>query len=255
MSTQTRKLNYSSIERIETVSAQLYNLVFRPNPANTSVPSTVVSNIRESILLISKDIEQEYPSFSNRLLELKNTLFSEFPAGFNTVIYINPVVFGQTIELLEVVKGLCIDRETKTNNWCPMIHPKIKRVSEKLYKDGNYANAACDAFIEINDRVKKLFMLRKPNVTNVPDGQDLMNKVFSDNDPVIEACDRSTDTGKNIHKGLRFMLAGAMAALRNPKAHANIQIDREEAMRRLIFASLLMQKIDEAVSYSKIEEQ
>ncbi len=243
------------IERIEAVSAQLYNLISLPNSANTPVPSMVISNIREGILLISKDIELEQPLFSKRLVEHKNSLFTEFPAGFNTVTYINPVIVGQTIELLGVVRELCIDRETKTNNWCPMIHPAIKRVSEKLYKDGNYANAACDAFIEINDRVKKLFVLRKPNITNVPDGQDLMNKAFSDNDPVIEACDRSTDTGENIHKGLRFMLAGAMAALRNPKAHANIQIGREEAMRRLIFASLLMQKIDEAVSYSKIEEQ
>lgn len=50
------------------------------------------------------------------------------------------------------------------------------------------------------------------------------------------------------------MLAGAMSALRNPKAHANITIDREDAMRRLIFASMLMYKIDEAVCYSKIVE-
>ena len=50
------------------------------------------------------------------------------------------------------------------------------------------------------------------------------------------------------------MLAGAMSALRNPKAHANIPIEQEDAMRRLIFASMLMYKIDEAVLYSKIIE-
>lgn len=50
------------------------------------------------------------------------------------------------------------------------------------------------------------------------------------------------------------MLAGAMSALRNPKAHANIQIERDDAMRCLIFASMLMYKIDEAVLYSKIIE-
>ena len=55
-------------------------------------------------------------------------------------------------------------------------------------------------------------------------------------------------------KGFMEMLAGAMSALRNPKAHANIPIEQEDAMRRLIFASMLMYKIDEAVLYSKIIE-
>lgn len=48
-----------------------------------------------------------------------------------------------------------------------------------------------------------------------------MNKVFAENDPVLEAGDRTTQTGKDIHSGTRFLFAGAMAALRNPKAHEN----------------------------------
>ena len=89
---------------------------------------------------------------------------------------------------------------------------------------------------------------------NVPDGYDAINKVFSDN-PLVEICDRSTETGKNIHNGTRFMLAGAMSALRNPKAHSNtITISKEECMRRLMFASMLMYKIDEAVKYSSVQE-
>lgn len=51
------------------------------------------------------------------------------------------------------------------------------------------------------------------------------------------------------------MLAGAMSALRNPKAHANITITKDDAMRRLMFASMLMYKIDEAIDYSKIQER
>lgn len=127
-------------------------------------------------------------------------------------------------------------------------------MSQKLFEDGHYANAAEDAFIEINDRIKKLFMKLNPTATKVPDGQAVMNTVFSDNGPLLEFCDRSTETGSNIQKGYMQMLAGAMSALRNPKAHANITITKDDAMRRLIFASMLMYKIDEAVSYSKIQE-
>ena len=39
-------------------------------------------------------------------------------------------------------------------------------------------------------------------------------------------------------------VAGAMAALRNPKAHANITLTAEDAMRRLMFASMLMYTLD-----------
>ncbi len=85
-----------------------------------------------------------------------------------------------------------------------------------------------------------------------------MNKVFLEKKPIIEICYRTTETGNNIHNGTRFMLVGAMSALRNPKSHSNDESDtvtKEEAMRRLMFASLLMYKIDEAVNYSGVEEQ
>ena len=73
-----------------------------------------------------------------------------------------------------------------------------------------------------------------------------MNKVFSKDDALLDICDRSVESGEDIHDGTRFMLVGAMAALRNPKAHANITISAEEAMRRLMFASMLMYLIDDA---------
>ena len=93
-----------------------------------------------------------------------------------------------------------------------------------------------------------------PTATKILDGQAAMNTVFSDKTPLVEFCDRSTETGNNIQKGYMQMLAGAMSALRNPKAHANITITKDDAMRRLMFASMLMYKIDEAVKYSKITE-
>ncbi len=43
------------------------------------------------------------------------------------------------------------------------------------------------------------------------------------------------------------MAAGAMAALRNPKSHSNeVTLTAEEAMRRLMFAGMLMYQLEEA---------
>lgn len=206
--------------------------------------SVYIQNIKNGLIKISHDIERKSPYFSQELFEMKDYMF----VGYGTI---NPVVFGQVIEILKLLQQT--DNTNGMGVW-DLIHPKIVEVSQNLFEDGHYANAAEDAFIEINDRIKKLFMKLNPTATKVPDGQAVMNTVFSDNGPLLEFCDRSTETGNNIQKGYMQMLAGAISALRNPKAHANITITKDDAMRRLMFASMLMYKIDEAVSYSKIQE-
>ena len=239
------------INRINTVHSWMWNLSNQPNVLNTPVSTANVTNIREGLLIIAKDIEREQPVLSNQLMTIKNRLFREVPVSWNIIhIYINPFAFGQGIEVLDI---LLAQNLSKQDDWWQLIHPEITQASKKLFLDGSYANAACDAYIEINDRVKRLFQVIKPG-EKVPDGDAAMKTVFSANAPLIEFCDRSTDSDANTQKGFMEMLAGAMSALRNPKAHANITIDREDAMRRLIFASMLMYKIDEAVRYSKIVE-
>ena len=78
---------------------------------------------------------------------------------------------------------------------------------------------------------------------------EAMNTVFSANKPMIRLADNTTDIGKNIQKGYMQMFVGAISALRNPKAHENIRLDREECKKRLVFASMLMDKLDEGVRY------
>lgn len=145
--------------------------------------------------------------------------------------------------------------ENEYEEFWKYLHPEVIRVSKQAIKSGLYADAAESAFIEINSRVKKLYLLISPDAINIPDGCSLMTTVFSINKPMIEICSRLDDSGKNTQLGYMNMLSGAMSALRNPKAHENISITRDDAIRRLIFASMLMYKIDEAVAYSKINER
>ena len=81
-----------------------------------------------------------------------------------------------------------------------------------------------------------------------------MNTVFSENKPIIEICDRSNQSGRDTQKGFMQMISGAFSAIRNPKSHSNFQISEEDAVRKLMLASMLMYKIDDAISYSKISE-
>ncbi len=233
------------INRVRTVYGWLINIANNPNCMTVPVAPPDIQNIKNGLIKISHDIERKFPYFSQELFGMKDHMF----VGCGTI---NPVVFGQAIEILKSLQQA--DNTKEAGAW-ELIHPKIAVVSQKLFEDGHYANAAEDAFVEINDRVKKLFMKVNPTATKVPDGQAAMNTVFSDNAPLVEFCDRSTETGSNIQRGYMQMLAGAMSALRNPKAHANITITKDDAMRHLMFASMLMYKIDEAVNYSGIEEK
>lgn len=231
------------IQQIKTVYGWFQNLASRPNWVAVPVSQVDIINIKNGLIRISQDIEKEFPFFSKELFAQKDALF----IGWGTI---DPLVFGQVTEILKALQQMKMSIEDE--KWA-LIHPEIKKVSQKLFDDGHYSNAACDAFIEINDRVKKIYKAHHPEITDLPDGQALMNKVFADKEPILQVCDLSDETGKNVQAGTRFLLAGAMSALRNPKAHANITLTAEDAMRRIVFASMLMYKIDEAASFGEKE--
>lgn len=240
--------------QINQLSEQLRQIVNTPNVLNMQFTAVDVANIRERIITIADECKADNPQIARQLLKAKDILF--YSDQFRRT-FINPCAIGEILFGLDYLsaKGQepSAEKQTTANLWS-YIHPLIQKSSKKLFEDGHFANAAEDAFIEINDRVKKLFSIVKPN-DPVPDGEAAMTTVFSSNNPLVEFCDRSTTTGQNKQKGFMQMLAGAMSALRNPKAHSNTEIlSAEEAYRRLTTASMLMYAIDDAVKYSKIKE-
>lgn len=209
---------------------------------NIAVIQNDIVGVKNDLIFISQDIQKIYPMISSELLRLKDNLFT--PQGM-----INSIILGELIALLRFLVN-----KQEDNYFWDMIHPIIEKISRKLFEDGHYANASEDAFIEINSRVKKLYKIVNFENDRIPDGVEAMNKVFSPNNPIIKFADITTDTGKNIQQGYMQMFAGAIAALRNPKAHENILLDREECKKRLVFASMLMDKLDEGVRYTEISE-
>lgn len=202
-----------------------------------------INEIKNGIIKLSESIARAEPYFSNDLFRLKDILF----IGAK----LNIIALGELLAIVNYLNNKCDNPQEDI--WA-LIHPMIIKSSKELYINGHYANAAEDAFIEINDRIKKLYKKFNPTATKIPDGDAAITIVFSPNKPMVQVCDISTDSGLNEQKGFMFMLQGAMSALRNPKAHENIYLDKDEAFRRLMFASMLMYKIDEALAYSQIEE-
>ena len=122
------------------------------------------------------------------------------------------------------------------------MHPDVDELSKKAMQADLYADAVERAFKAINSRVKKMV---KGQVPAGDDGVKLMQEVFSEKSPLIRVASDDDPSGADVQRGYMFMFAGGMSAIRNPKAHDNIEIDRNDALRKLYFASMLMYKLDE----------
>ena len=120
------------------------------------------------------------------------------------------------------------------------LHSDVREVADRYLESGHPEVAIFEAFKAINKRVKAMTCLDL-------DGSKLMGVAFSDNDPPLILGDLSTQTGRDIQAGFRFLFMGAVQGIRNPDAHELFQaLDAEEALETLAFASMLMRRLDEA---------
>lgn len=120
------------------------------------------------------------------------------------------------------------------------LHPEIARAASDLYSDGHYANAIEDAVKALN-----AFVRLRSGVED-RDGTKLMEYVFSPNSPILAFNELKDDSDKDEQKGFMMMLSGAVAGLRNPRAHRLMKDDPERALEFIAFVSLLAKLVDEA---------
>ena len=119
------------------------------------------------------------------------------------------------------------------------LHPEIARTADKLYHDGHYANA-------IEDAVKALNGLVRLRSGVEADGTSLMETVFSPKNPILRFNDGKDQSDQDEQKGFMMMFSGAVAGLRNPRAHRLIKDDPERALEFIAFVSLLAKLLDGA---------
>jgi uncharacterized protein (TIGR02391 family) len=120
------------------------------------------------------------------------------------------------------------------------LHPAIERAAGKLFKDGHYSNA-------IEDSVKALNALVRLNSgIDDKDGPALMEFVLNPKNPVLKFNKLADESDLNEQKGFMMMFSGAVAGLRNPRAHKIIKDDPEMALEFISFVSLLAKLADRA---------
>lgn len=118
------------------------------------------------------------------------------------------------------------------------IHPEILRACSKLMDGGHYAEA-------VENSCKVLDMLVKMrSMRTDPSGTELMQLVFSPSAPILKFNEQLTDSEKSEQRGMMFLFAGAMLALRNPRAHGLLVDHPENAVEYISFISMLAKSLD-----------
>jgi len=123
-----------------------------------------------------------------------------------------------------------------------LMHPVVVNIARPRFESSHFADSVEAALKEVNDIVRQIV---REQTGEELDGADLMNRALSLKKPIIILDDLSMTTGRNIQIGYMQIFSGAMTGIRNPKAHANIQIDAASAIHFLFLASLLLFKLDE----------
>lgn len=132
------------------------------------------------------------------------------------------------------------------------LHPTVTEVAGRLFKDGHRSAAVFEAAKAVHNRVKAMTGLSG-------DGAGLMGVAFKTEEPRLVLADLDTQTGRDVQAGYRFLFMGSQQAIRNPSAHEPFgEMDDNEALELLGFASHLMRKLDQASleehSYTKQQD-
>jgi uncharacterized protein (TIGR02391 family) len=120
------------------------------------------------------------------------------------------------------------------------IHADIATVSHKLFDDGHFSQATFEAFKYLDNRVKKLSKINDS-------GFKLMMAAFAESSPKIKLTALSTASEVDEQMGYRFIFAGAMSAIRNPRGHDNLVDPIDLCLDHLSFASVLLRRLEQTV--------
>ena len=122
------------------------------------------------------------------------------------------------------------------------IHPQITTCAQKLFDDGHYSQSTFEAFKLVDNEVARIARSNKT-------GKALMMEAFKECSPLISITSQSTESERNEQEGFKFLFAGSMMAIRNPRGHDVGKVDQiEDCLDHLSLASLLLRRLDSRIT-------
>ena len=123
------------------------------------------------------------------------------------------------------------------------IHPNLPAKVRKLFDDGHYAEATFTAFKYLDKLVARHSGIKES-------GHKLMMAAFNGEKPGVPKIQLTqlTDTSEiDEQNGYRFVFAGSVWAIRNPRGHEYaITDDVDTCLDHLSFVSMLIRRLESA---------
>jgi uncharacterized protein (TIGR02391 family) len=120
------------------------------------------------------------------------------------------------------------------------IHPDLPAKVKKLFDDGHFAEATFHAFKYLDKKVQGHSGLSEA-------GFKLMMAAFDDTNPKVQLTALKTESEKDEQKGYRFVFAGSVQAIRNPRGHEYSVVDSPDVcLDHLSLVSMLLRRLESA---------
>jgi uncharacterized protein (TIGR02391 family) len=120
------------------------------------------------------------------------------------------------------------------------IHPSLPTKVKKLFDDGHYPEATLLAFKYLDKKIQKLSGIAKS-------GFQLMMDAFDGTSPKVQLTPLVTISDKDEQQGYRFVFAGGMQGIRNPRGHEDTVVDNPDiCLDHLSFVSMLLRRLEQS---------
>jgi len=117
------------------------------------------------------------------------------------------------------------------------------------YENKDYTEVVRDALLCLMNEIRK----KSDLVDN--DGIDLINKAFSENNPLIKINKLETTTDKNKHRGIMDLSKGLIEYFRNPMSHSKQEYSKKVADAILVLLDeVVLEEIVGSKSINSIDD-
>jgi uncharacterized protein (TIGR02391 family) len=120
------------------------------------------------------------------------------------------------------------------------IHPALPCDVQDLFDNGHYAQATFEAFKYVDKLVEQLSGTTKSGVPG-------MMQAFSEKVPLVQLTPCGTTSEKDEQEGYKFLFAGSILAIRNPRGHEfSVKDSPDACLDHLSMASMLLRRLEQA---------
>lgn len=98
------------------------------------------------------------------------------------------------------------------------VHAALPPIVRQLFDDGHYSQATFEAYKFVDTEVQRFSGLNES-------GFKLMMQAFDEATPLIQLTPLRAQTEVDEQRGYRFVFAGSVMAIRNPRGHKHSVVD------------------------------